>query len=109
MVGQQAHQTLEHAMKALISARVNRYPHHHNLVDLEIRMRRVDREFTQPLESPLSDLNDYSGRLKYDGPYAPLGDREELYRKVLNDARRIFERVAFLTGIDPWEERPEDE
>ncbi len=38
MVGQQAHQTLEHAMKALISARINRYPHHHDLVDMEIRI-----------------------------------------------------------------------
>ena len=35
MVGQQAHQTLEHAMKALISASGRRYPHHHDLVDLE--------------------------------------------------------------------------
>ncbi len=108
MVGQQAHQTLEHAMKALISASGRRYPHHHNLVDLEQTMRRSDPGFTHPLESPLVALNDYSGRLKYNEPYAPLGDREELYRKVLNDTRQIFQRVALLTGKDPWQERPED-
>ena len=109
MVGQQAHQTLEHAMKALISARLRRYPHHHNLVDLEDYMRRADRGFTDPLESPLEALNDYGGGLKYDGPYAALGDRNELYRKVLNDTRIIFRRVAFLTGKDPWQERVEDQ
>ena len=108
MVGQQAHQTLEHAMKALISARIRRYPHHHNLVDLEDYMRRADRGFIGPLESLLEALNDYGGGLKYDGPYAPLGDRNELYEKVLNDTRLIFRRVAFLTGKDPWQERAED-
>ena len=109
MVGQQAHQVLEHAMKALISARISRYPHHRDLVDLERYMRRVDRGFTHPLESLLRSLNDYSGRLKYDGPYASLGDREELYRKVLNDMGEVFRRVAFLTGKDPWEELSEDQ
>ncbi len=109
MVGQHAHQTLEHSMKALISAHISRYPHHHNLVDLESYMRRADRAFIHPLESPLDSLNDYSGRLKYDGPYAALGDRNELYQKVLNDTQRIFRRVAFLTGKDPWQEQAEDQ
>ena len=72
-------------------------------------MRRTDRGFTDPLESPLDALNDYSGGLKYDGPYAGLGDRNELYQKVLNDTQRIFRRVAFLTGKDPWQEQAEDQ
>ena len=109
MVGQQAHQTMEHAMKALISASGRRYPHHHNLIDLEQTMRRFDRGFTRLLESPLVALNDYSGALKYNEPYAPLGDREELYRKVLNDTQQIFRRVTYLTGKDPWLEQPESE
>ena len=106
MVGQQAHQTLEHAMKALISASGRRYAHHHDLVTLEQDARRFDRELTQPFESDLTALNDYSGRLKYNEPYAPLGDREELYRTVLGDTQKIFERVALLTGKDPWREQP---
>jgi hypothetical protein len=106
MVGQQAHQTLEHAMKALISASGRRYAHHHDLLNLEDDMRHFDRGFTQPLGSPLKALNDYSGRIKYDGPYADFGDREELYRKVLNDTQKIFERVALLAGKDPWQEQP---
>ena len=109
MVGQQAHQTLEHALKALISASGRRYAHHHNLVSLEGDARRFDRGFTHSLESPLEALNDYSGRIKYDGPYAPLGDREELYRKVLSDTRQIFQRVAELTGRDPWQEQPRED
>ena len=106
MVGQQAHQALEQAMKALISARGRRYPHHHELLDLESRMRRVDPEFTHPMESPLKALNDCRGRLKYNEPYEPLGDHNELYRHVENDVTRIFRRVAELTGQDPWQEQP---
>ena len=104
MVGQQAHQAVEHAIKSLISANGIRYPHHHNLVDLEIRMREVDRGFTIPLQSPLAALNDYSGRLKYNEPYADLGDWEALYETILTDVRQIFARVAALTGQDPWAE-----
>ena len=106
MVGQQAHQTLEHAIKALVSASGRRYAHHHDLLNLEDDVRRFDRGFTQPVESPLKALNDYSGRIKYDGPYADFGDREELYRTVLRDTQKIFERVALLTGKDPWQEQP---
>ena len=106
MVGQQAHQAMEHAMKALISAGGRRYPHHHELLDLERAMRRADPEFTHSLESPLEALNDYSGRLKYNEPYAPLGDHNELYRKVESDVTHIFRRVEELTGKDPWQEQP---
>ena len=105
MVGQQAHQALEHAMKALISAGGRRYPHHHDLLGLESAMRRAAPDFTHPLESPLKSLNDYGGGLKYDGPYAPLGDHGELYRRVESDITHIFQRIAELTGRDPWREQ----
>ena len=106
MVGQQAHQVMEHAMKGLISASGRRYPRHHELVDLESQMRRADPGFTYPLESPLRALNDYAGGLRYDAPYAPLGDHNELYRQVESDVQRIFQRIAELTGRDPWQEQP---
>ena len=109
MIGQQAHQTLEHALKALISASGRRYAHHHSLVSLEGDARRFDRVFTRPLESDLTALNDYSGRIKYNEPYAPLGDREELYQKALGDTQKIFERVALLSGLNPWEEQQEQD
>ena len=109
IVGQQAHQVMEHAMKALISAGGRRYPHHHELFDFERAMRRAAPEFTHPLEAPLevlNELNDYGRGLKYDAPYAPLADGNELYRKVESDVQRIFRRIAELTGRDPWQEQP---
>ena len=106
MVGQQAHQVMEHAMKGLISASGRRYPRHHELLDLESQMRRADPGFTYPLGSPLKALNDYAGGLRYNAPYAPLGDHNELLRQVESDIQRIFERVAELTGQDPWQEQP---
>ena len=102
--GQHAHQAMEHAIKSLISANGRRYEHHHNLIILESQMRRIDRGFTPVLQSPLTTLNDYGGRLKYNDPYAPLGDLETLYGIILNDVRQIFNRVAHLTGQDPWAE-----
>ena len=107
-VGQHAHQAMEHAIKALISANGRRYEHHHNLIILESQMRRIDRGFTPVLQSPLTTLNDYGGRLKYNEPYADLGDLETLYGLILNDVRQIFNRVAHLTGQDPWAEPAED-
>ena len=108
MIGQQAHQAMEHAIKALISAAGRRYPRHHELLDLETAMRRADPGFTAQLESPLKELNDYGGGLRYDGPYAPLGDPNELYRQVESDVGRIFRRIAALTGQDPWQEWDEN-
>ena len=108
MIGQQAHQAMEHAIKALISAAGRRYPRHHELLDLETAMRRADPSFTAQLESPLKELNDYGGGLRYDGPYAPLGDPNELYRLVESDVGRIFQRIAALTGQDPWQDQGEN-
>ena len=109
MIGQQAHQAMEHAIKALISAAGRRYPRHHELLDLETAMRRADPGFTAPLESPLKELNDYGGGLRYDGPYAPLGNPNELYRQVESDVGRIFQRIAALTGQDPWQDQDQGE
>ena len=109
MIGQQAHQAMEHAIKALISAASRRYPRHHELLDLETVMRRADPGFTAPLESPLKELNDYGGGLRYDGPYAPLGNPNELYRQVESDVGRIFQRIAAITGQDPWQDQDQGE
>ncbi len=105
MIGQQAQQAMEHALKALISASGRRYEHHHNLASLERDARRFDRGFTHPLESDLATLTDYSGRLKYNEPYVPLGDRNELYRQVEGDVQHLFQRIAELTGRDPWHDQ----
>ena len=106
IVGQHAQQALEHAMKALISASGRRYRRLHDLLAIERDMRQADHGFTQALESPLQQLNEYGGSERYYEPEEPLGDHNELYRHVENDVTRIFRRVAELTGRDPWQEQP---
>ena len=106
IVGQQAQQTLEHAMKALISASGHRYRRLHDLLAIERDMRQSDRGFTQPLESPLRQLNEYGGSERYYESDEPLGDHHELYRQVESDVTQIFRRIAELTDRDPWQEQP---
>ena len=106
IVGQQAQQTLEHAMKALISANGRRYRRLHDLLAIERDMRQADHGFAQVLESPLQQLNEYGGSERYYEPDKPLGDQNELYRQVVSDVQLIFARIAELTGRDPWQEQP---
>ena len=106
IVGQQAQQALEHAMKALISACGHRYRRLHDLLAVEIDMRQADYGFRQKLESPLRQLNEYGGSERYYEPEDPLGDHSQLYRQVEGDIQRIFQRVTELTGRDPWQEQP---
>jgi HEPN domain-containing protein len=105
MVGQQAHQALEHAIKGLISARGRRYRLHHDLVSLELEMRQTDAGFDHDLESPLRILNGYSGSERYNRPFPSLGDRHELLRQVESDIQQIFQRIAELSCRDPRQEQ----
>ena len=52
LLGQQAQQALEHAIKGLISASGRQYRHLHDLVELEQDLRRADPEFSHRLSSP---------------------------------------------------------
>lgn len=106
IVGQQAQQALEHAMKALISACGLRYRRLHDLVAIENDMRQADQGFRQTLESPLHQLNEYGGSERYAEPEEPLGDHNQLYLQVESDVQRIFQRIAELTGRDPWQDQP---
>ena len=107
LVGQQAQQTLEHAIKALISASGRRYRHIHDLVELDRDMRRADPGFRHSLQSPLKLLSLYAGAEIYSrNPDNFLGDHGELYRQVESDVQRIFQRIAELTGRDPWQDQP---
>ncbi len=106
LIGQQAQQSLEHAIKALISASGNRYRRVHNLEELERDMRRADPGFSYRMESPLRMLSDYAGpeiyRVKSN---ASIGDSNELHRQVESDIQQVFRRIAILTGKDPWQEQ----
>jgi hypothetical protein len=107
LIGQQAQQTLEHAIKALISATGRRYRHIHDLEELERDSRHADTGFSHPLLSPLRLLSGYAGAEIYSRrPENSLGDHNELYRQVEGDVQRIFRRIAELTGMDPCQEQP---
>ena len=108
LVGQQAQQTLEHGIKGLISANGRQYRHLHDLLELELDMRRADPGFSYQLLSPLELLSRYAGgdiyrRNREDNP---LGDSNALLQQVLGDVQQIFQRIAELTGMDPWRDRP---
>lgn len=106
LIGQQAQQTLEHAIKALISASGRAYRHIHDLEELERDLRRADPGFELSLASPLSLLSRYAGAEIYSRrPENCLGDHNELCRQVESDVQRIFGRIAILTGKDPWQEQ----
>ena len=105
IVGQHAQQSLEHAMKALISASGHRYRRLHDLVALESDMRDADSSFDYSLESPLRELNEYGGSERYHEPSDPLANHSELYRQVESDVQHIFQRVAELTGRNPWQDQ----
>ena len=108
LLGQQAQQSLEHAIKGLISANGRQYRHLHDLVELERDMRRADPGFSYRLSSPLESLSKYAGgdiyrRGREDNP---LGDSNTLLQNVQEDVRQIFQRITELTDSDPCQDRP---
>ena len=108
LLGQQAQQALEHAIKGLISASGHPYRHLHDLVELERDLRRADPGFSYTITSPLGLLSRYAGGDIYrrGREENPIGDSNVLLRQVESDVTQIFQRIAELTGRDPWQEPP---
>ncbi len=108
VVGQQAQQTVEHAIKGFISANGRGYRHIHDLVELERDLNRADREFGYSLQSPLEKLSLYAGGDIYRRAREenPLGDSNSLLRQVEGDIQHLFQRIAELTSRDPWQDQP---
>ena len=89
-----------------ISASGHRYQRIHDLEELERDMRRAAPGFTYMLQSPLRLLSGYAGGEIYRRrPEPSLGNHTELRRQVETDVQQIFQRVAILTGKDPWLEQ----
>ena len=93
MIGQHAHQALEHAMKALISARGWQYKTTHNLNELVGDLRRADPEFRFRLAIDGKIYNQYAGRAEYERTETPLTDLPEYAEATRTDVRRLLERV----------------
>ena len=103
-----AHQVLEHGMKALISARGRRYPHSHNLDTLASEIRRIDIARRWRFASDLVQLTGYAGGNRYAEATNPVTDFARMANAVTDDIELIYRRIQEITGEDPWSVPPDD-
>ncbi len=102
-----AHQTLEHGMKALISALGREYPHHHELTLMADPVKHNDAQTDWHFQSDLGQLDLFAGRDRYGPLLRPITDYAQMANVVTEDLLRIHQRIADITGTDPWEVPPE--
>ena len=102
-----AHQTLEHAMKALISAQGHEYRHTHALDLLLGDIRANDPHLDLPPGSDLGQLNNFAGGTRYGPLLTPISDYTDMANRVTDDLNRVYGEIARLTGENPWAVPPE--
>lgn len=102
-----AHQALEHAMKALISAQGHEYLHVHELDRLLAQIRANEPNLDLRPRSDLLQLNNYAGGTRYGPLLTPISDYNDLANRVTDDLSRIYDEIARLTGESPWAVPPE--
>ncbi len=102
-----AHQTLEHAMKALISAQGYEYLHVHELDRLLAQIRANNTNLRWQPVSDLLQLNNFAGGSRYGPLLTPIHDYAEMANRVTDDLSRIYDEIARLTGETPWAVPPE--
>ena len=93
LIGQQAQGLMEHALKALISARGESYPTIHRINQLTERARRADLEFDFAPGIPGNIYNQYAGRYEYEPTETPITAIPGYREIVLRDAASILARV----------------
>ena len=104
----QAHQVLEHGMKALISARGRRYPHTHDLNTLADAISQSDIARRWRFASDLTQLSGYAGGDRYTEETNPVTDFTRMANAVTDDIELIYRRIQEITGEDPWSVPPDD-
>ena len=102
-----AHQVLEHAMKALISAQGHEYRHTHELHLLLGEIRANEPHLDLRPRSDLHQLNNFAGATRYGPLLTPIFDYNDLANRVTDDLSRIYDEIARLTGESPWAVPPE--
>ena len=102
-----AHQALEHAMKALISAQGYEAPHLHALDRLLEHIHANNPTLNWRPNSDLEQLNNFAGGNRYGPLLTPISDYTEMANRVTDDLNRIYDEIARLTGEDPWAVPPE--
>ena len=101
MIGQHAQGAMEHALKSLISARVERYPHVHNINELVNRARQVDSGLQFTPSIPGETYNQYAGSDEYEGTKNPITRIEDYRNKVNSDVQALLSRIRDILGTRP--------
>ena len=102
-----AHQVLEHAMMALISAQGREYRHTHELDLLLGDIRTNDPHLDLRPSSDLLRLNNFAGATRYGPLLTPITDYTDMANRVTDDLIRVYDEIDRLTGADPWAVPPE--
>ena len=97
IIGYNAQQTLEHALKALTAALGGRYSTTHELRDLMAEVRATEhaagRALGIDLPEHLAWLSEFAGGSKYDPKPQPIQDRQGLLEAVCGFRRLVAERL----------------
>ena len=94
IIGQQAQNTLEHAMKALLEAHRVRYQRTHNIGNLLGHIRHIDPELREFAISVAPDIyTKYAGEQAYELSEPLLTDQPDYRERTVADAQRIINRA----------------
>ncbi len=104
----EAHQALEHAMKALISAHNVEYNEHHSTRALAADLRRLENDPDWRLASNLGRLDNFAAGNRYGPTVTPIQDYREMADNVTEDLDEIYERIMRINGEDSWKVLPEN-
>ena len=99
IIGQQAQAALEHALKALISANGEQYPHIHDIDQLAERALMADRGFQFVLKLSGSIYNQYAGWQEYQITRNPITRIDNYQDMVGSDVQTILHRVQELRQL----------
>ena len=102
-----AQQTLEHAMKALISALGEEYNTHHLTRTLAMDIRRLDKTQEWRFESNLGQLDNFAGGSRYGPTLSPIDDFREMANNITSDLDNIYQKIEAITGENPWSIPPD--
>ena len=102
-----AQQTLEHAMKSLISAQGHEYSHTHRLYPLAADINQNDPSLNLRFRSNLPQLSNFAGGYRYGPLITPVSDYTDMANRVTDDLNRIYDEITRLTGENPWAVPPE--
>ncbi len=102
-----AQQTLEHAMKALISAQGHEYAHTHRLYALAADINANNPNLNLRYSSDLAQLTNFAGGNRYGPLLTTVTDYTDMANCVTDDLSRIYDAITRLTGENPWAVPPE--